>query len=231
MRAASSLAAGFRRRLMKPGPASSAWSSQGEAGRTAISACASSRGLRLSSRASCMATLHAQSPCAACFGRSSAMMDAGYCGATRASACVSRSVRWDLIAADKREDVAAKKGAYYTLGTSDQVRDAIGPSLEAKSYLDLGRLLFPTSELDRVDIQMPAHRALGQGMQLRAPRGEVRLQRLARFGLGEQLRSLAPGQPRHGHRHRIVERDAGRGRLRERGRRTADSDARRELAN
>jgi hypothetical protein len=59
------------------------------------------------------------------------MMDAGCCGATRASACVSRSVRWDLIAADKREEVAAKKGAYYTLGSFDQVRDAIRSFLEA----------------------------------------------------------------------------------------------------
>ena len=89
-----------------------------------------SRGLRLSSRANCMATLHAQSPCAACFGRSSAMTDAGDCGATRASDCVSSSVKCDFISADKREGIAAKKVAYYTLGRTDQVREALRPFSE-----------------------------------------------------------------------------------------------------
>jgi hypothetical protein len=51
--------AGLRKMLMKPAPAISAFSTQGEAGSASSRALAISRGLRFSARASCIARLQA----------------------------------------------------------------------------------------------------------------------------------------------------------------------------
>src|SRR6266853_2720637 len=101
------LAAGRTRRLMNPLPATSACSSHSEGGSAATSSSASSRGLRFSARASCIAAGQEKSPCCACLGRSREISEPGCCGATLASARVSNSVRWDLTSADI-------EGPYYT---------------------------------------------------------------------------------------------------------------------
>src|SRR5260221_10596692 len=101
------LAAGRTRRLMNPLPATSARSSHSEGGSAATSSRASSRGLRLSARASCIAAGQEKSPYWACLGRSREISEPGCCGATLASAWVSNSVRWDLTSADI-------EGPYYT---------------------------------------------------------------------------------------------------------------------
>src|SRR6266704_4017279 len=83
---------------MKPEPATSARSSHSEGGSAATSA--SSRGLRFSTRASCIAAGQEKSPWCDCLGRSREISEPGCCGATLASARVSNSVRWALTSAD-----------------------------------------------------------------------------------------------------------------------------------
>src|SRR6266481_7594799 len=80
------LAAGRTRRLMNPLPATSARSSHSEGGSAATSSSASSRGLRFSTRASCIAAGQEKSPCCDCLGRSREISEPGCCGATLASA-------------------------------------------------------------------------------------------------------------------------------------------------
>src|SRR5712691_12153175 len=152
------LAAGRTRRLMNPLPATSARSSHSECGSAATSSSASSRGLRFSARASCMAAGQEKSPCCACLGRSSEISEPGCCGATLASARVSSSVRWDLISVDMK----MSKGRVLYLSIS--ARSAVFATLDLE-WSGEGRMSpASTSNLER---------QFGQRRQAHIPRQDI----------------------------------------------------------
>src|SRR5262245_10975462 len=145
------LALGFKRRLMKPGPAISSWSTQRcTASRrcsAVTSAVASSRGFFLSARDSCMATVIARSPCEACLGDSNAGVRAasGASSATASRSAASRScLAWIMGAILRRHEVTSRHsvkdwpglcllfGAPPSAGTAD---DPI-PTMSAELHTD-----------------------------------------------------------------------------------------------
>src|SRR6267378_945680 len=224
------LAAGRTRRLMNPLPATSARSSHSEGGSAATSSSASSRGLRFSARASCMAAGQEKSPCCACLGRSREISEPGCCGATLASARVSNSVRWDLTSADiegpyytRALIIAGRAQVEYRLPQSSNMdfrtwAKAINAHSAAKSSkgrtarLDRVRRKNPRrdlpdfrrrSKLYRVYVEMPAHSVRGHAVEGIAPFREERLQARPRARLHEHLCALRTREPRERHRYRI----------------------------
>jgi hypothetical protein len=106
------LAAGFRRMLRKPGPAISTacthCSNAGFASKAALSSSASSRGLRPSDLASCIAAVLAKSPCAATLGDSNTPLapapgenDSSVFASAASSSCLTNSIGHPLVAASK----------------------------------------------------------------------------------------------------------------------------------
>src|SRR6267154_5795429 len=229
------LATGRTRRLMNPLPATSARSSHSDGGSAATSSRASSRGLRLRERASCMAAGQEKSPCCTCWGRSREISEPGCCGATLASARVSNSVRWDLTSADiegpyytRALIIAGRAKVEYRASTFRYgVRTwakAINARSAARSSRD--RTARPDhasrkdrrrnppdfrgrSKLYRIHVQMPAHSVRRHAVEGIAPFREERLQARPGARLHEHLRALHARESRERHRHRIEHGDRG----------------------
>src|SRR5262252_2715332 len=190
---------------MKP-----AWTSvvtHGDGGAAFTKARAVSAGDCRSWRASCIAIGDEKSPCCACLGRSSEIIDGGCCGATFASMLVSSSVMCALISVDMR----GRKAAYYRRlnyrsGSTEWAKATNAPSA-ARSSRDrtarpgrargrrrrrnppeCGRL-----ELDRIHVQVPAHAVRGQPVEDLAPLRKERLQPRSRARLQQRLRPFHSG--------------------------------------
>src|SRR6266850_2137040 len=230
------LATGRTRRLMNPLPATSARSSHSDGGSAATSSRASSRGLRLRERASCMAAGEEKSPCCACLGRSREINEPGCCGATLASARVSNSVRWDLTSADI-------EGPYYTraliivgrakgrIPSASTFRYGVRTwakaiNVHSAARFSRDRTARPDrasrknrrrnppdfrrrSKLYRIHVQMPAHSVRRHSVEGIAPFREECLQARPRARLHEHLCALHARESRERHRHRIEHGDRG----------------------
>src|SRR3954469_20375024 len=153
----------------KPAPAVSTRSMRGSGGSAAMSAAASSRGLRFSAFASCIATLLEKSPCSGCRGRSSTTLIVEPCGATDVTAWLSQACNSDLMSFKEGDAQRVRAGDY-------SVRAARISSAAS-------------CEVEGIDIEHPA-RAAADLLQLRTPLREQGLQRLAVAALHEHLCAL-----------------------------------------
>ena len=166
-------------KLMKPGPAISALSIPRAPASAATIGLRQLARIALERLASCIATLHAQSPCAACFGRSSSTL--GRLGA--GNALRPRRVP------DRRGGLSSGGRA---LGKKVRIKPSIigaqdhGSGLRRRSrYTSSGS----TSSGQRT-------RRSAVALELRSPVAQERLQAPRARGLHQQLRALEPARAR-----------------------------------